>query len=403
MSLSTIAIKLVRVGETAVKKGHPWVFENSIDKEGASEEKPAGSLCILFDRRTNRPFAFGLWDPKEIIRIKIIFRGNHLKLNSDFWKNQIKKAIEKRQSLLNITNGYRAIHGENDGFPGLILDVYNKTGVLKIYSLIWKPFLKDLLPLFRELYHLDQIVFRMSRKISSKNVFPYQEGEVIGKPLYEERVVFSEKDVQFYAYPISGHKTGFFLDQRPNRIWIQEHAENKSVLDVFSYVGSFGIHALKGGATSLTSIDISRQAMDVAKENMELNNLDISKWNPMIGDAFDLLQNLIAQNKVFDIVIIDPPTFATQESHITAALNQYERLAELGALLTAKNGFLMLGSCTGRIGLEAFKTTHQKAFEKQQAIFKPVKTTLHDSDHPVSFDEGLYLKTVIYRKKGFIM
>lgn len=400
MSVSTIAIKLNRPAETAVKKGHPWVYENSIEK-GVSEQKPAGSLCVLFDNRTNKPFAFGLWDPKEIIRIKIIFRGNRLKLNTDFWKNQIQKAIEKRKSLLTITNGYRAIHGENDDFPGMILDIYNKTGVLKIYSLIWKPFLDELLPLFQEFYQLDRIVFRMSRKISDTHSFLYSEGEIIGNLLEEERVIFSEKEVQFYAYPVSGHKTGFFLDQRPNRIWVQEHAKDKTVLDVFSYVGSFGIHALKGGATSLTSVDISRQAMDVAQENLELNHLDSSKWNPIVGDAFEILRNLIAQNKQFDLVIIDPPTFATQESHIKTALNQYERLADLGAKLTKKNGCLVLGSCTSRIGLEEFKTAHQKAFEKQQAIFKEVKTTLHDIDHPVSFEEGLYLKTVIYRKADF--
>lgn len=399
MSVSTIAIKLNRPAEIAVKKGHPWVFENSIEK-GTSEEKPAGSLCVLFDNRTNKPFAFGLWDPEEIIRIKIISRGSRLKLNTDFWKTQIEKAIEKRKPLLKITNGYRAIHGENDDFPGLVLDVYDKTGVLKIYSLIWKPFLEELIPLFQDLYHLERIVFRMSRKVSERNPFPYSEGEIIGEPLKEERVIFTEKDVQFYAYPVSGHKTGFFLDQRSNRIWVQEHSKSKSVLDVFSYVGSFGIHALKGGAISLTSVDISRQAVDVARENMELNHLDISKWNPLTGDAFEILRNLISQSKQFDLVIIDPPTFATQESHIPIALNQYERLADLGAKLTKINGHLVLGSCTSRIGLEEFKTAHQKAFENQQTIFKEVKTTLHDIDHPVSFEEGLYLKTVIYRREG---
>jgi len=179
---------------------------------------------------------------------------------------------------------------------------------------------------------------------------------------------------------------------------VQEHSKNKTVLDVFSYVGSFGIHALKGGATSLTSVDISLQAMDVAKENLELNHLDSSKWNPLVGDAFEILKNLIVQNKQFDIVIIDPPTFATQESHIPTALNQYERLADLGTKLTKVNGNLVLGSCTSRIGLEEFKDAHQKAFEKQEAIYKEIKTTLHDTDHPVNFDEGLYLKTVIYKR-----
>lgn len=394
---STIAIKLNKAAEKAVKQGHPWVFEQSIIK-GPDSDQPAGSLCILFDQRTNKPFAFGLWDPEEIIRIKIIYRGSRLKLDDDFWKSQLEQAFERRKPLLKTTNGYRAIHGENDGFPGIILDIYDKTGVLKIYSLSWKPYLETLIKQIQEFYQLDRIVIRLSRKIAEKHDFPYQEGDVTGQPLLDERVPFQEQGVKFYAYPISGHKTGFFLDQRPNRIWVQKHSKDKKVLDVFSYVGSFGIHALYGGATSLTSIDISQQAMDVAKENLLLNNLDIKKWNPLLGDAFENLRKLITMNLLFDIVIIDPPTFATQQTHIPTALKQYERLAALGALLTKKNGYLVLGSCSSRISLEDFESAHQKAFSQDSSRWQTVKTELHDVDHPVTYAEGLYLKTVIYRK-----
>lgn len=397
MKPSTIAIKLNKVAETAVKKGHPWVFEQSIQK-GPDKKQLAGSLCVLFDQRNNKPFAFGLWDPKEIIRIKIIFNGSRLTLDETFWKSQLEKAFEQRRPLLTKTNGYRAIHGENDGFPGMVLDIYDTTGVLKVYSNIWKPYLEALLQLFQDFYKLERIVFRLSRKIAGKGGFPYKEGDVIGNPLEEERIVFEEQGVQFYAYPISGHKTGFFLDQRPNRLWVQDHSKGKRVLDVFSYVGSFGVHALQGGATSLTSIDISQHAMDVAKENLALNNLDVSKWTPMVGDAFEILEKLISENTTFDIVILDPPTFATQQSQIPNALKQYERLADLGASLTKRNGTLILGSCSSRITLEDFDIAHQTAFAKQATYWNVVKKTLHDIDHPVTYPEGLYLKTIIYRK-----
>lgn len=397
MKPSTIAIKLNKVAETAVKKGHPWVFEQSIQK-GPDKKQLAGSLCVLFDQRNNKPFAFGLWDPKEIIRIKIIFNGSRLTLDETFWKSQLEKAFEQRRPLLTKTNGYRVIHGENDGFPGMVLDIYDTTGVLKVYSNIWKPYLEALLQLFQDFYKLERIVFRLSRKIAGKGGFPYKEGDVIGNPLEEERIVFEEQGVQFYAYPISGHKTGFFLDQRPNRLWVQDHSKGKRVLDVFSYVGSFGVHALQGGATSLTSIDISQHAMDVAKENLALNNLDVSKWTPMVGDAFEILEKLISENTTFDIVILDPPTFATQQSQIPNALKQYERLADLGASLTKRNGTLILGSCSSRITLEDFEIAHQTAFAKQATYWNVVKKTLHDIDHPVTYPEGLYLKTIIYRK-----
>ena len=395
---ATIAIKLNKTAERAVKQGHPWVFEQSIEKAPETNAL-AGSLCVIFDQRTNKPFAFGLWDPEEIIRIKIIFRGGRLQLNTEFWKSQLKTAYSKRELLIhNGVTGYRGIHGENDDFPGLILDVYAKIGVLKIYSDIWKPYLEVLLTEIKDQYNLETIVIRFSRKIAQNNTFPYQEGAIIGQPLSSEKVAFEEYGVKFYAYTQSGHKTGFFLDQRPNRLWVQQHAKGKRVLDVFSYVGGFGIHALKGNAKSLTSIDISQHAMDVAAENIALNKIDASKWTPMAADAFVALNELIAQKAQFDMVIIDPPSFAKQASEVVSASKQYERLARLGKELVAPKGTLILGSCSSRISLEDFEKIHQNAKITSANGWKYLHHTLHDDDHPITFQESNYLKTIFYQK-----
>src|SRR5690554_1235299 len=396
---ATIAIKLNKAAERSVKQGHPWVFEQSIEK-GPDGEGVAGSLCVIFDQRFNKPFAFGLWDPEEIIRIKIIYQGGRLKLNTDFWKSQLKKAYSRRDNLINKNiTGYRGLNGENDEFPGLILDVYAQTGVLKIYSNIWKPYLEVLMEAIQQQFSLETIVIRFSRKIEQNNTFPYQEGDVVGKTLSSEKIAFEEYGVKFYAYTKSGHKTGFFLDQRPNRLWVQQNSKGKKVLDVFSYVGGFGIHALKGKASTLTSIDISTQAMEVAAENIALNQLDDSKWTPMAVDAFVALDDLIKQKKQFDIVVIDPPSFAKQASEVQNALKQYERLARLGKALVAQGGTLVLGSCSSRISLEAFKETHQKAGIVDSRDWKHVHSTLHDDDHPITFPESNYLKTIFYQKR----
>ena len=396
---ATIAIKLNKTAERAVKQGHPWVFEQSIEK-GPETNVLAGSLCVIFDQRTNKPFAFGLWDPEEIIRIKIIFRDGRLQLNTDFWTSQLKVAHSKRELLIhNGVTGYRGIHGENDDFPGLILDVYAKIGVLKIYSEIWKPFLEILIEGIKEQFDLKSIVIRFSRKITQNNTFPFQEGDVLGQPLSSEKVAFEEYGVKFYAYTQSGHKTGFFLDQRPNRLWVQQHAKGKRVLDVFSYVGGFGIHALKGNAKSLTSIDISQHAMDVAAENIALNQIDSKKWTPMAADAFVAMTELIAQKAQFDIVIIDPPSFAKQASEVVSASKQYERLARLGRELVAPQGTLILGSCSSRISLEDFQKIHQNAKITTSNGWKYLHHTLHDDDHPITFAESNYLKTIFYQRQ----
>lgn len=395
---STIALKLTKAAEIAVKKKHPWVFEKSIVKLPISYHEP-GSLGVLFDLETNKPFAFGLWDPEEVIKIKIIHRGPSLNLTLQFWKSQMNLAAQKREKLLTITNAYRAIHGENDNFPGLIIDVYNKTGVMKIYSAIWKPYLEPLIEVAMDVFQLESLVFRLSRKMSRNNPFDYQEGTIFGQNTGTEEVEFIEKGVKFYAYPVSGHKTGFFLDQRVNRIWVQEMAKGKDVLDVFSYVGSFGIHALYGQAKTLTSIDISNHAMKVSKHNLRLNNLDSKRWTALLGDAFDHLTELKKSNRLYDIVVIDPPAFAKQITEIQQALTQYKRLAVLGARLTKQDGYLLLASCSSRISVADFKQTHQDAFGTiPQQKWKIVHEVLHDEDHPIAYKEGLYLKTIIYQR-----
>lgn len=396
---ATIAIKINRHAQKAVKEGHPWVYERSVVKS-PKDTSPPGSLCVLFDQRTNKPFAFGLWDPGEVIRIKIIHQGTSVTINRAFWHKRIQTAFGKRLPLLENVSGYRAIHGENDGFPGLILDVYNKTGVLKIYSEIWTPYLEGIVDILRDVFTLDRVVFRLSRKLSLHGNLPYNEGQIIGSDLKENKVRFEEYGVSFFADPVSGHKTGFFLDQRPNRYWVQKHSNNKKVLDVFSYVGGFGIHALKGNASTLTSIDISSHAMAAARQNIQLNELDDEKWTPITGDAFDKMAELYQKKLRYDIVIIDAPSFANQSGHVPSALKQYERLARWGAALTAPKGYLILGSCSSRISLEELKSVHENAFySKTTPEWGRIKVVLHDLDHPVTYPEGLYLKTLIYQRK----
>lgn len=394
---ATIAIRLTKPGERAVKQGHPWVYGNSIEKGSETDALP-GSLCVLFDRRTNKPYAFGLWDGGELIRIRVIHRGRHLKWDEDFLENRLQQAFLVRKLLMDEVTGYRAVHGENDGFPGLVVDVYGKTGVLKVYSLIWKPYLEKLVPLIRKVLGVERLIVRWSRKLMDRTDLPYAEGEVTGMPLPGEKIHFKEYGVSFYADPVAGHKTGFFLDQRANRYWVQKNSRGKTVLDVFSYVGGFGLHALRGGASALTSLDISRQAMEVARENLLLNGFDPGKWSPVTGDAFAKMESWIRQKRTFDMVILDPPSFAKQASEVGPALRQYERLAGMGSALTADRGYLVLGSCSSRISMDEFKNAHQSAF-RGRGRWRIIREAGHDIDHPVTFPEAEYLKTVIYQQQ----
>lgn len=388
-----LAVKLRPAGERSVKQGHPWIFSESIDK--INKEAKAGDLAILFDQRRNKPFAIGLYDPYSPIRIKVIHTEGAIKIDTRFFENKIRKAYKLRESLHSKNqNAYRLIFGENDGMPGFIVDIYNNVGVVKVYSAIWLPYLEILFPLITKIAKIEHLVLRWSRKLQNLSL-PYSEGAVVQGNLSNSQVKFTEYGVHFETDVILGHKTGFFLDHRENRYKIGRLAKDKTVLDVFSYAGGFSVHALAGGAKEVSSLDFSKQALELAKHNVGLNpHTGIHKT--IAGDAFEELERLIQQKQQFDIVIIDPPSFAKSKKEQVIAKKKYTKLAEKGVLLTKKNGILLLASCSSRITKEEFLQIHKECFQQLKLNYKLIETTAHPIDHPVGFREGAYLKSAYY-------
>ena len=391
-----LAVKLKPAGEKAVKQGHPWVFDESIRKQ--SGEGKAGDLAIIFDQRKNKFLAVGLWDPFSPIRIKILQVHQSATIDAVWFENKIKAAHEKRLPLLRTdTNSYRFIYGENDGLPGLIADVYADVLVVKIYSHIWMPYIKIIFPILLEKCGCKTLVLRLSRKLQNTPhlLFGLSDGAIVKGALASEEVPFKEHGIKFTANVIHGHKTGFFLDHRHNRKLIGDLSKGKTVLDVFAYAGGFSVHALVGGATAVTSLDISRQALDIAEKNVSLN-INNANHHTIKGDAFEVLRKMIKENRVFDIVIIDPPSFAKKQEEVEKALLKYAELAELGAQLVAANGILLMASCSSRVTKEEFFQTIEEKFTETGRFFRLEASNTHDIDHPVNFPEGAYLKSGYY-------
>ncbi len=209
-------------------------------------------------------------------------------------------------------------------------------------------------------------------------------------------VKFIEHGVYFSANVIKGHKTGYFLDHRDNRRRVGEFSKGKTVLDVFSYAGGFSVHALANQAKEVTSLDISKQALEIALENGKLNDYS-GKHHIIAGDAFTEMEQLIQSGKTFDVVVIDPPSFAKQQSEIHLAKKKYAQLAQLGEKLTAKGGLLVLASCSSRIIADAFFDVNKASLSQAKRRFKLVLKTQHDTDHPIGFPEGAYLKCGYYQ------
>lgn len=391
-----LAVKLNAAGEQFVVKGHPWVFSNSIVK--MNDDARTGDLAIIFSKNKNKVIGLGLYDEASPIRIKIIHNAEtKVEVNTAFFHQKICDAYEKRTELLQTnTNSYRLLFGENDGFPGLIADVYHKVLVVKLYSEIWLPYLESILESLQRISNTETVVMRLSRGLQNSKQHTIKDGDVVFGTLDNEVVEFVEHGVHFSANVIKGHKTGYFLDHRDNRRRVGELSKDKTVLDVFSYAGGFSVHALANGAKEVTSLDISKQALDIARENGKLNTYS-GIHKTISGDAFVEMKALIDKGKTYDVVVIDPPSFAKQQSEIDLAKKKYVQLAELGEKLTAKNGLLVLASCSSRVLAQSFFDLNTRVLSSQPRLFETILKTSHDSDHPISFPEGAYLKCGYYR------
>ena len=394
----TLAVRLRPKAERMVKKKHPWVFDDSIVK--MNNEGNSGDVVVVYDSKKNKFLACGLYDPHSPIRIKLLQFLKPITLNDEFFKTRIETAFNKRATLLETdTNSYRFIFGEADGFPGFIADVYANVLVIKIYSAMWFPYLDIIVSNLLKCSQCDTVVLRMSRNVQKiKNTYDLFDGKVIFGTLDDNVVIFKEHGIRFSANVINGHKTGYFLDHRANRKRVGELSENKKVLDVFSYAGGFSVHALTNGASEVTSLDISAQALEMAVKNGKLNEYS-GIHKTMATDAFLGLQKLINDKQKFDVVVIDPPSFAKSSKEIDRAKHSYSRLARLGARLVAKNGLLVLASCSSRIMADDFFDICEAEIQNSSRRFKVIDKTYHDSDHPKieSFPEGGYLKCGYYQ------
>jgi len=397
--IDKVAIKLKPKAEVLIKKGHPWVFENSIVKQ--NKEGKAGDLAIVFDGKKNKFLACGFYDPNSPIRIKILHANTSVNINAEWYTQKVKEAVKKRKPLLATdTNSYRLIFGENDGLPSLVADVYDHVLVVKLYASFWFYHLKDVLPSLIKVSGTKTTVLRLSRNVQKeKNDFGFSDGQILDGELNEEVIVFREHGIKFSANVIHGHKTGYFLDHRANRKRVGELAKGKTVLDVFSYAGGFSVHALAGGAKEVTSLDISVPALRMAEENAALNQFE-GKHITIAGDAFEELNNLAKRRANFDVVVIDPPSFAKSANEVDRAIAAYKKLTHLGLNLVQRKGILVLASCSSRVTSEMFFDLVCDTLNRSGANYTLLEKSLHDVDHPIGFKEGAYLKCIYLQING---
>ncbi|MET0144280.1 MAG: class I SAM-dependent rRNA methyltransferase [Ilumatobacteraceae bacterium] len=395
-----IAVHITRDAERQVRAGHPWVFDASITS--TSHAGAAGDLAVVFDH-DRRFLAIGLYDPASPIRVRIVHHGTPEAVDGAFWARRVAAAVERRQPLVEAgggdgaTTGYRVVHGENDGLPGLVVDRYDDTAVIKVYSAAWLAHLDDVVDALHAHVGPARVVLRRSRAVGGgSDVAVAVVGELPDGP-----VGFLEGGLSFEADVVRGQKTGHFLDQRENRQRVARQAAGRRVLDVFSCTGGFSVHAAAGGAVAVTSVDQSSAALDTARRNMAANSglaaVAAARHETVTGDAFEVLAHLAGQRRRYDVVVVDPPSFASRRDQVGAALRAYGRLTKLAVAVVEPGGLLVQASCSSRVPADQFATVvHDAAGRAGRPLVEEARTG-HPLDHPVGFPEGAYLKALYAR------
>lgn len=435
-----LRLRITATAESIVRGGHPWIFAESVREQNRAGA--AGELAVIYDRK-DEFLAVGLFDPESPIRVRVLHAGKPQTLNAAWWTAHLDAAVRRRDGLFDErTTGYRLINGESDGWPGLVLDRYGATLVLKVYTAAWLARLEAVVALIRERLKPERVVLRMSRNIqgtalrrelpphpgplprsggegelSSGGVRTWRDGEIVfqqragsetgaprsaGQQHAETKlsapVVFLESGLRFEAEVVCGQKTGFFLDQRENRRWVESLAPGRTVLNAFSFSGGFSLYAARGGATSVTDLDISKHALAAAGRNFKLNASEPAvvacRHELVQADAFAWL----AENpeRKFDLIVLDPPSLAKREAEREGAVRAYGKLAEDGIKHLSRDGILVACSCSAHVSAAEFFGAVRAAAARSGRRFAELETTGHAPDHPAAFKEADYLKGIFF-------
>jgi 23S rRNA (cytosine1962-C5)-methyltransferase len=398
MSKARLRVRLTATAESIVRSGHPWIFANSIREQ--NREGDAGELAVIYDRQ-DRFLAIGLFDPGSVLRIRVLHAGKPVTVDDAWWQARLQTTVAKRDGILDEhTTACRLIHGESDGWPGLVVDRYEQVLVLKLYTAVWAPRIDLLVSLFRQAISPESIVLRLSRNVQAAFAECGQhDGQVIFGAPVKAPVVFRETGIRFEADVVAGQKTGFFLDQRENRRVVETLARDAEMLNAFSFSGGFSLYGARGGARSVTDLDISAHALASAERNFELNR-DVSSIAPcrheMIqANAFDWLHG--NPGRLFDLIVLDPPSLAKRETERAVATRAYEKLAASALTHLRPGGRLVAASCSAHVSAEEFFEAVRRAAAASRRKFAMLKTTRHAPDHPAAFPEAEYLKCIYLR------
>jgi len=385
-------IKLKRGKAQNLERKHPWVFS------GALLNVPAGitdgELVQIVDEN-DRIMGFGHFHHGSIA-VKLLGFAPEV-YDEMFWTNRLSQALRLRKHLLKNnpnTNCFRWVHGEGDGLPGLIIDVYDHSVVIQCHTIGMHRQLNEIIQACTSCMPTESVVIYDK----SKECLPTEYARTQKNKLVygtNQPIICLENGIRFEIDPLGGQKTGFFLDQRENRKLLREYANGATVLNAFCYTGGFSLAALAGEAREVCSVDISSKAIDGCNQNVNLNPFNKSLHKSICADVMDYLKEI--ENAYYDLIILDPPAFAKSLNKRHQAVQAYKRL-NMAALRKIKSGGLLFTfSCSQVVSEELFYHTLVSAGIESRKTIRVLHKLSQGPDHPVNLfhPEGQYLKGLV--------
>jgi len=393
--IPTIILKPNR--DKTARQKHPWIFSGAIARVEGNPD--AGAIVRVLDSK--RQFvAFGYYNSSSQIAVRLLEWTENIPVDENWWETKLADSIKRRGSL-DVdpqTDSYRLVFGESDLLPGLIVDKCADFLVIQCLTAGIENIKPIIVEALEELVKPSGIYERSDVEVRALEGLPQSAGLLAGKEP-PEHVAIKENGFNFFVDLRNGHKTGFYLDQRDNRLVVGDIVEGKDVLDCFCYTGAFSIYALAMNARSVTLVDSSGPALATAELNLKLNGLESYKSSFIEADVFEYLRLLANAGKKYDVIILDPPKFASSKNQLKNALAGYKDINLMAMRLLKPEGFLATFSCSGAVFLETLKTVVFWAAKDAGRFIQVVKILSQGPDHPVlaSFPESEYLKGLICR------
>ncbi len=380
--------------EKSLLRRHPWVFSGAIER---IEGSPQPGETVEIRSAEDRFLAQAAYSPFSQIRARV-WTFDSQPVDAAFLRRRIERALAQRRAAgLLEHQAVRLIYAESDGLPGLIVDRYGDVLVVQFLTAGAEFWRQTLIELLLELIPCRSIYERSDAEVRTLEGLPLREGLLSGE--VPTIVVIEENGLRFQVDLAHGHKTGFYLDQRANRRLIRSLADGRDVLDCFCYTGGFTLNALLGGAHSVIAVDASAEALVHLRMNLALNHLPADRLETLEGDVFQVLRRFRDQNRRFDLIILDPPKFATTAAQVEKAARGYKDINLLAFKLLRPGGWLVTFSCSGGVDAALFQKIVAGAALDAGVEAQILHSLFQDADHPVAlhFPESAYLKGLVCR------